>query len=102
MRHGDNVVDQLKLGTTIRLYFNNPISFKTAIINRFAELPEFTNTEYLQPIHFENSSSNFIVKSPFVSFGYVLSHSINASISSLEIVSFASGIFMLFIFLFYI
>ena len=45
---------------TSSLSFHPYFSFKALIKIRFAELPEFTNTEYLHPCHLEYSSSNFL------------------------------------------
>ena len=52
---GDTVVTQLTAGTIIFLFLNLPEHNKAKVINKFADEPELTKTEYLVPSHFEYS-----------------------------------------------
>ena len=49
---------QVKGGVIISPVFFN-LSLSAEIVIKFADDPEFTNTEYLTPSHFDHSRSNF-------------------------------------------
>jgi hypothetical protein len=65
-------------------------------INKTADDPEFTNTEYFTPNHFDHASSNARHSGPFVSFGLSFFRcSITKSRSSLVILSDIKGYFII-------
>src|SRR3989344_1769521 len=66
---GETVVTQLIAGTMAFLFFNLPAINKAYTINKLADEPELTKTEYFLPFHLLHSSSNFLVNSPFVKWG---------------------------------
>jgi hypothetical protein len=62
-------VDQLNPGITILLFFSLFVCTRVAKVNNIEEEPEFTNTEYFEPIFFDHFFSNSSVNFPLVNLG---------------------------------
>ena len=88
------MVTQLTAGTITFLFLSFPEYRSAKNINKLADDPEFTSTEYSVPSQLDHSSSNLTVSGPFVYRCVVFNQLISCATSSSSIICSAKFTFI--------